>query len=281
MCCTFIAPSATALVAIREQAGDALWPNHQIGCSPHFHPTCFRPTSHLKTVELKFGDVLAEAGRPIRQVYFPYSGVISLVVDLDVGMMIETAMIGHEGVLNAASALDGKVSLNKGIVQMAGSASTIEVNRLRRLANELEPFRSLLIGYEQVLFAQSQQSAACNASHSIEARMCRWLLLMRDLTDTDDLMLRQDFLAQMLGVRRPSVSLVARTLQKAGLLKYSRGRIRLLNIPGLKKGACECYGTVKAHYQRLLSGASKQSPEVYTARDSICRAHRGQWPRNV
>ena len=210
-------------------------------------------TPHLKTVELKFGDVLAEAGSSIRQVYFPYSGVISLVVELDVGMMIETALVGRDGALNAASALDGKVSLNKGIVQMAGSAGILEVNRLRRLANELEPFRALLIRHEQVLFAQSQQSAACNASHSVEARMCRWLLHMRDFTDSDDLMLTQDFLAQMLGVRRPSVSLVAATLQKAGLIKYSRGRIRLLKIPGLKKGACECYGTVKAHYQRLRS----------------------------
>jgi hypothetical protein len=209
---------------------------------------------HLKTVELKFGDVLSEAGGSIRQVYFPYAGVISLVVELDIGMMIETAMVGHDGVWNAASALDGKVSLNKGIVQMAGSAGTIEVNRLRKLANELEPFRALLIRHEQVLFAQSQQSAACNASHSVEARMCRWLLYMRDLAGNDDLMLTQDFLAQMLGVRRPSVSIVAATLQKAGLIKYSRGRIRLLNIPGLQKGACECYRTVKAHYQRLLSG---------------------------
>ena len=210
-------------------------------------------TPHLKTVELKFGDVLAETGRPIRQVYFPYSGVISLVVELEAGRMIETALVGHDGVLNAASALDGKVSLNKGIVQMAGSAGTMDVNRLRRLANELEPFRALLIRHELVLFAQSQQSAACNASHSIEARMCRWQLHMRDFAGSDDLLLTQDFLAQMLGVRRPSVSLVATTLQKAGLIKYTRGRIRLLNIPGLQKRACECYGTVKAHYQRLLS----------------------------
>jgi CRP-like cAMP-binding protein len=209
---------------------------------------------HLKTVELKFGAVIAEPGGPIRRVYFPYSGVISLVVELDVGMMIETAMVGHDGALNAASALDGKVSLNKGIVQVAGSAGTIDVSRLRRLADEMPPFRALLIRHEQVLFAQSQQSAACNASHSVEARMCRWLLYMRDLADSDELMLTQEFLAQMLGVRRPSVSLVANTLQKSGLIKYSRGRMRLLDIPGLKKGACECYATVKAHYQRLLSG---------------------------
>ncbi|MGA7386352.1 MAG: Crp/Fnr family transcriptional regulator [Pseudolabrys sp.] len=208
---------------------------------------------HLKVVELKFGEVLAEAGSSIRRVYFPYSGVISLVVELDVGAMIETAMIGRDGVLNAASALDGKVSLNRGIVQLAGSAGVMGVDRLRQLANELEPFRSLLIRHEQVLFAQSQQSAACNASHSVEARMCRWLLHMRDLAGSDDLMLTQEFLAQMLSVRRPSVSIVASPLQKAGLIKYSRGKIRILDVKGLQKRACECYGTVKAHYQRLLS----------------------------
>ena len=131
-------------------------------------------TPHLQIVELKFGDVLAEAGSEIRQVYFPYSGVISLVVELKVGSMIETAMVGHDGVVNAAPALDGKVSLNKGIVQLSGSAGVMEVDRLRRLADELKPFRSLLIRHEQVLFAQSQQSAACNASHTVEARMCRW-----------------------------------------------------------------------------------------------------------
>jgi CRP-like cAMP-binding protein len=208
---------------------------------------------HVKIVELKFGEVVAEPGSAIRQVYFPYAGVISLVVEMDTGTMIETAMVGRDGALNGAAALDGKVSLNKGIVQLAGSAGIIDVNRLRRLANELEPFRALLIRHEQVLFAQSQQSAACNASHSVEARMCRWLLFMRDLAGNDDLILTQEFLAQMLGVRRPSVSLVANTLQKAGLIKYSRGRMQLLNIKGLQKGACECYGTVKAHYQRLLA----------------------------
>ena len=210
-------------------------------------------TPHLKVVELKFGDVIAEAGSSIQQVYFPYSGVISLVVELDAGAMVETAMVGCDGAFNAASALDGKVSLNKGIVQLAGSAGVMGADRLRRLADELKPFRSLLIRHEQVLFAQSQQSAACNASHSVEARMCRWLLHMRDLAGTNDLMLTQEFLAQMLSVRRPSVSIVASPLQKAGLIKYSRGNIRVLDVKGLQKRACECYGTVKAHYKRLLS----------------------------
>jgi CRP-like cAMP-binding protein len=208
---------------------------------------------HLKTVALTHGDVLAEAGSAVRRVYFPYSGVISLVVELTVGEMIETAMVGRDGVFNAAPALDGKVSLNKGIVQLAGEAAVLKVDRLRGLADEFNIFRSRLIRHEQVLFAQSQQSAACNASHTVEARMCRWLLRMRDLAGSDDLVLTQEFLAQMLGVRRPSVSIVANTLQKEGLIKYSRGNMRLLDIKGLLAGTCECYGVVKSHYDRLLS----------------------------
>ena len=209
---------------------------------------------HLKTVELVHGEILGEAGDSITRVYFPHSGVISLVVELSVGDMIETAMVGRDGALNISSELDGKVSLNKAIVQLAGAASTIDVDQLRKIVREFDAFRSLLIRHEQVLFAQSQQSAACNASHSVEARMCRWLLRMRDLAAAADLMLTQEFLAQMLGVRRPSVSLVANTLQKAGLIKYRRGNIRLLDIAGLNDGSCECYGTVKAHYDRMLAG---------------------------
>ena len=136
---------------------------------------------HLKTVELVHGEVLSEAGNQVTRAYFPHSGVISLVVELSIGDMIETAMIGRDGVLNASSALDGKISLNKAIVQLAGAASTIEVDQLCKIAREFDAFRSLLIRHEQVQFAQAQQSAACNASHSVEARMCRWLLQMRDL----------------------------------------------------------------------------------------------------
>jgi hypothetical protein len=207
---------------------------------------------HLKTVELKFGDVVAETGGPVQQVYFPYSGVISLVVEMDVGMMIETAMVGNDGAANAASALDGKVALNKGIVQVAGSAGVIEVNQLRQLANELEPLRGLLIRHEQVLFAQAQQSAGCNASHSIEARMCRWLLYMRDLAGGGPV-------AADAGFSRPDAGGHAAKRVDRGqyaatsLIKYSRGRIQILNVPGLQEGTCECYATVKAHYDQMLS----------------------------
>src|SRR5829696_6845311 len=120
---------------------------------------------HLKPVNLVFGDIVAETGQPIEHVHFPHSGVVSLVVEMEVGDMIETAMVGRDGVVNGTSALDGKVALHKGIVQVAGEASVLPSDTLRTLANEFEPLRNLMIRHEQVLFAQAQQSAACNASH--------------------------------------------------------------------------------------------------------------------
>lgn len=207
----------------------------------------------LRPVDLVFAAVVAETDQPVDRVYFPHTGVISLVVEMKVGEMIETAMVGRDGVVNGTSALIGKVSLHRGIVQVAGSASVISSDALRSLADEFEPLRAMMIRHEQVLFAQAQQSAGCNASHTVEARMCRWLLRIRDLTGSDQMPLTQEFLAQMLGVRRTSVSLVAGTLQKAGFIKYSRGNIRLLDIEQLEAGACECYETVKGHYERLLA----------------------------
>jgi hypothetical protein len=204
-------------------------------------------------VKLAFGTVVAETDRPVERVYFPDTGVISLVVEMTVGDMIETAMVGRDGVVNGTAALDGKVALHKGIVQAAGAAFAIAPESLRSLADEFGPLRSILIRHEQVLFAQAQQSAGCNASHTVEARMCRWLLRIRDLTGSDEMQLTQEFLAQMLGVRRTAVSVVAGTLQKAGFIKYSRGRIRLLDVAQVEAGACECYQTVKNHYDRLLA----------------------------
>src|SRR4051794_35903135 len=208
---------------------------------------------HLRPAKLAFGDVISETDQPINHVYFPFSGVVSLVVDLSVGEMIETAMVGRDGVVNGTAALDGRTSLHRGLVQVAGEAATIRSEHLRKLATEFEPLHSVLIRHEQVLLAQAQQSAGCNASHTVEERMCRWLLRIRDLTGSDDMQLTQEFLAQMLGVRRTSVTVVASTLQKAGFLKYRRGHIKLLDIPQIEAGACECYQTVKTHYERLLA----------------------------
>jgi Crp-like helix-turn-helix domain len=189
----------------------------------------------------------------IDRVYFPHAGVVSLVVEMEIGDMIETAMVGRDGVANATSALDGKLALHKGIIQAAGSASAIHPDALRSIADEFDPFRSLLIRHEQVLLAQAQQSAGCNASHTVEARMCRWLLRIRDLMQSDEMELTQEFLAQMLGVRRTSVSLVAGTLQKAGMIRYRRGHIKITDVEAVQSGACECYERVRSHYEQMLS----------------------------
>jgi CRP-like cAMP-binding protein len=187
-------------------------------------------------------------------VYFPISGFISVVVELSDGSMIETGMIGRDGVLGAGAALDDRLLLTTSLVQVPGQAWAIGMEHVRRLALADEKFRSVLVRHEQVLLAQAQQSAACNASHTVEARLCRWLLRMRDIVG-DDLPLTQEFLAQMIGARRPSVSLVAGTLQQAGLIKYSRGNITIIDVERVQDSACECYETVKSHYEAMLRDA--------------------------
>jgi len=207
----------------------------------------------LRSVELVHEAVLAEAGDPLARAYFPHSGVISLVVSLAEGEMVEVAMVGRDSVFGASAALDGGVSLHDAIVQLPGAASIIDIARLRTAAEQSVSLRNTLIRHEQVILVQAQQSAACNATHAVEARLTRWLLRARDLAGSDSLPLTQEFLAQMLGVRRNSVSLVANTLQQAGFIRYHRGHIEITNLEGLKEGCCECYGMVKAHCDRLLN----------------------------
>jgi CRP-like cAMP-binding protein len=208
---------------------------------------------YLETTELVQEEVLVGAGDHLTRVFFPNSGVISLVVSLANGEMVEVAMIGKDSVFGGTAALDGDISLTNAIVQLPGSASTLDVGQLRIAANRSVSFRTILIRHEQALFAQTQQSAACNASHSVEARLARCLLRLRDLAGNRRLPLTQDFLAQMIGVQRNSVSTVANALQHAGILKYNRGHIEITDIDGLKGVACECYDAVEEQYKRLLT----------------------------
>jgi CRP-like cAMP-binding protein len=209
---------------------------------------------HLKVVELPQELVLFDAGDTVKAIYFPHAGIVSLVVDLTSGDMIEAAMVGRDGVVGGSAALNGDMSLNKAVVQLTGRASIAEVDRVRSIAESSVVFRTALMRHEQFVMAQAQQSAACNAAHAVEARISRWLLRCRDLAGSDDIALTQEFLAEMMGVRRTSVSLVANTLQQAGLIKYRRGHIRILDVEGLQEAACECYETVRAHADRLLKG---------------------------
>ena len=210
----------------------------------------------LKKIHLEQKHVLFGTGDAIHAVYFPLTAIVSLVVELSTGEMVEAAMVGRDGVIGGATALDGRISLSRAIVQLSGDAMAIDVASIKAAALQSETLLSILIRHEQTVYAQAQQSAACMAMHHVEARLCRWMLRARDLSGTDTLMFTQEFLAEMLGVRRTSVSLVAHTLQEAGMIKYSRGRIEILNIEGMRETACECYETVKSHYAALL-GAHK------------------------
>jgi CRP-like cAMP-binding protein len=198
--------------------------------------------------------VVGEPGEKIDKVIFPNSGVISVVVALSSGEMIEIGMIGRDSMLGASAAVEDDVFLNRAIVQVAGEGTVVEPTHIRHVAAQSTAFRAAFMKHERILLAQSQQSAACNALHELEARLARWLLRVRDALGSDDLALTQEFLSQMLGVRRTSVSLVANTLQKAGVIKYRRGHINILNVEGLRECACECYASVKSMSDRLMTG---------------------------
>jgi CRP-like cAMP-binding protein len=207
---------------------------------------------HLRTHEFPQQKILFEAGDTVSTVYFPYDCVVSLVVTLATGEVIEAAMVGRDGVVGALAALDGKISMSRAIVQIAGRGVSCDASLLKRAAQQSTTLHSLLIRHEQVVYAQAQQTAACNATHKIEERLARWLLRARDLSQSDTLPFTQEFLAEMLGVRRTSVSVVAHTLQQAGFMKYARGRIHITDVDGLHQTACECYAAVKKHYDTLL-----------------------------
>ena len=211
-------------------------------------------SQHLTIVDLECGHVLAESHQPVRLIYFPHSGVISSVVNLPGGDAVETGMIGNDGHFGAGQAMDGRVSFNDVVMQIKGSASVIGASKLNSLAERFPPFRALLLGFDQFFTAQVQQTAACNAVHPVEQRLCRWLLRMHDLAGPD-LLITQEFLAEMIGVRRTSVSEVASRLQNAGLISYARGRINIIDRNGLGAFACDCHRQVQSHFQRLFGSA--------------------------
>lgn len=207
---------------------------------------------HLKATHLPQKTVLYETGDKIAAVYFPINAVVSLVVSLASGEMTEAAMVGRDGAVGMASALDGKIAMCRAIVQLGGDAMVCDPTAFRGTALQSERLISTVMRHEQTLFAQAQQSTACMANHEVEARLCRWLLRARDLWESDHLPFTQEFLAEMLGVQRTSVTTVARTLQEAGMVKYARGKIEILDVEGLREGACECYETIKQQYGQLL-----------------------------
>jgi CRP-like cAMP-binding protein len=208
--------------------------------------------AQLKSVALEQETILFPAGGEITRAYFPTGGVVSLVVNLTVGETVEAGMIGRDGVVGGSAALDGAYALNQAIVQIAGPSCVIDIRHFRAAVEKSSSLRTLLYRYDQFVLAQAQQSAACIAKHDVEARLCRWLLRARDLAGSDLLQLTQEFIAQMLGVRRTSVTLTAKNLHQAGLINYRRGRIQIVDLEGVQDSTCECYATVNAQHSRLL-----------------------------
>lgn len=206
---------------------------------------------HLRLVELKHGQILADSRERMNKVYFPHGGILSSVVELSDGIGIESGMIGNDGVFGAAQALDHKISLNKVMVQVAGRATMVDAEVIEKIADASPNFRALLIQYEQFFLAQVQQTTACNAVHHVQQRMCKWLARMYDLVGPD-LPLTQEFLAAMMGVRRTSVTEIAVEMSKAGLISYRRGRLRIENIALVQERACECHEVVREHYEEMF-----------------------------
>jgi CRP-like cAMP-binding protein len=207
---------------------------------------------HLRTADLPHEAVLVASGETLKRAYFPHRGVISLVVELAKGEHVQVAMIGRDSLLGAMSAMGDASALNSAVVLVAGTASVMDLDRLRAAADQSASLRTLLTRHGLAVYAQVQQTAGCNAAHPVESRLSRCLLQIRDLSGDVRLLLTQEQLAQMIGARRNSVSLVANTLQQADFIHYSRGHIQINNLDGLRQTACECYATVKAQYDRLL-----------------------------
>jgi CRP-like cAMP-binding protein len=207
---------------------------------------------HLRSADLVQESVLVAAGDALKRAYFPHRGVISLVVNLSKGDHVQVAMIGRDSILGSFCALGDPTALNSAVVLVPGMASAIDIDRLRATADQSPTLRLLLVRHGLAVYAQIQQTAGCNASHPVESRLARCLLQTHDLACGCKLVLTQESMAQMIGARRNSVSLVASTLQQANFIHYSRGHIEITNLEGLTRTACECYASVKAHYQRLL-----------------------------
>jgi CRP-like cAMP-binding protein len=207
---------------------------------------------HLKDLALAQGQVLQEQGARVEHVYFPHSGMVSLLTVMQQGEAVETATVGREGVIGAMSGLGSRHASTTAIVQVPATAARLSVTRFHTAACKSERIREMVARFNEALLVQVQQTAACHALHDVEARLSRWLLQTHDRTESDLIPLTQEFLSQMLGVRRTTVTLVARSLQQSGLIRYHRGQIMIVDRKGLEETACECYGAVRRQFERSL-----------------------------
>src|SRR6202048_1340148 len=211
-----------------------------------------RLASHLELVPMRLGEVLYESGIQLRYVYFPTTAILSLLYVMEDGASAEIAIVGNEGILGISLFMGGETTPSRAVVQSAGHGYRLRAQLIKNEFGRFGPMMHLLLRYTQALITQMSQTAVCNRHHSIDQQLCRWLLLSLDRLASNELTMTQELIANMLGVRREGVTEAAGKLQDAGLIRYRRGRITVLNRPGLEARSCECYQVVKTEFDRLL-----------------------------
>lgn len=211
-----------------------------------------RLASHLELIPMGLGDVLYEPGVKLRYVYFPTTSIVSMLYVMEDGASAEIAIVGNEGILGISLFMGGDTTPSRAVVQSAGHGFRLKAELIRNEFGRFGPTMQLLLRYTQALITQMAQTAVCNRHHSIDQQLCRWLLLSLDRLASNELAMTQELIANMLGVRREGVTEAAGTLQHAGLIRYRRGTITVVDRPGLEARSCECYQVVKTEFDRLL-----------------------------
>ena len=224
--------------------------NHLLWALPEAEWQRWQPA--LESVDLPLGEVIYESGGTMTNVYFPTSAIVSLLYVMENGASAEIAIVGNEGVVGVSIFMGGGSTPSRAEVQSAGRGFRLKARFMTAEFNRSGPVMHLMLRYTQALITQMAQTAVCNRHHSLNQQLCRWLLLSLDRLQGSELVMTQELIANMLGVRREGVTEAALTLQRAGLIRYARGHITVLDRPGLERRTCECYAVVKKEYDRLL-----------------------------
>jgi CRP-like cAMP-binding protein len=224
--------------------------NHLLAALPATDWERWQPK--LELIDLKLGQVLYESGGKMQYVYFPVDAIVSLLFVLENGSSAEIAVVGNEGIVGVSIFMGGETTPSRAVVQSAGKCIRLHADTLKNEFKTSMPVMHLLLRYTQALITQMTQTAVCNRHHSLDQQLCRWLLLSMDRLTGNHMVMTQELIANMLGVRREGVTAAAGSLQKAGLIRYTRGKIEVLNRDKLEARSCECYGVVKKEYDRLL-----------------------------
>jgi CRP-like cAMP-binding protein len=224
--------------------------NHLLAVLPRSESDRLLP--HMEAVTLPLGDALYESGDRLNHVYFPTTAIVSLLSVMENGASAEIAVVGNEGIVGIALFMGGETMPSRAVVQSMGEAYRLNGKVLKQEFNRAGALQHLLLRYTLAMLTQMAQTAVCNRHHSVDQQLCRWLLLSMDRLPANKLSMTQELIANMLGVRREGVTEAAGKLQSAGLIHYSRGRITVLDRPGLEARVCECYNVVQQEFRRLL-----------------------------